>query len=84
MKILVVDDARDVRTWLAAVLKQAGYDVLEAEDGFGARRILESSDVRIVITDWMMPGMDGIELIRWIRGRGARDYVYTILMTSRD
>ena len=79
MKILIVDDAADVRAWLKILLEKAGWEVEQASSGAAACRILESSDIRIVITDWVMPGMDGIQLIDWIRTRQARDYIYTIL-----
>jgi sigma-B regulation protein RsbU (phosphoserine phosphatase) len=84
MKILIVDDAADIRAWLKILLEKAGWEVEQACTGAAACRILESSDIRIVITDWIMPGMDGIQLIDWIRTRQAKDYIYTILMTSLD
>jgi DNA-binding response OmpR family regulator len=84
MKILIVDDAADIRAWLKILLEKAGWEVEQACTGAAACRILESSDIRIVITDWIMPGMDGIQLIDWIRTRHASDYIYTILMTSLD
>ena len=84
MKILIVDDAADIRAWLKMLLEKAGWEVEQACTGAAATRILESSDIRIVITDWVMPGMDGIQLIDWIRARHASDYIYTILMTSLD
>jgi sigma-B regulation protein RsbU (phosphoserine phosphatase) len=84
MKILIVDDAADIRAWLKILLENAGWEVEQANGGEAACRILENSDIRIVITDWIMPGMDGIRLIDWIRSRHANDYIYTILMTSLD
>lgn len=84
MKVLIVDDAADTRTLMRILLERKGWHVKEAEDGLAACRVLESNDIRIVITDWMMPGMDGLSLIEWIRGRDKNKYIYTILMTSRD
>jgi sigma-B regulation protein RsbU (phosphoserine phosphatase) len=84
MKILIVDDAADIRAWLKILLEKAGWEVEQASSGASACRILETSEIRIVITDWIMPGMDGIRLIDWIRTRQAKDYIYTILMTSLD
>jgi sigma-B regulation protein RsbU (phosphoserine phosphatase) len=84
MKILIVDDAADIRAWLKILLEKGGWEVEQAGSGAAACSILESSDIRIVITDWAMPGMDGIQLIDWIRNRQAKDYIYTILMTSFD
>ena len=84
MKILIVDDAADIRAWLKILLEKAGWEVEQASSGAAACRILETSNIRIVITDWIMPGMDGIQLIDWIRTRQAKDYIYTMLMTSLD
>ncbi len=84
MKVLLVDDAADTRTLLGVLLKQKGWEVIEAADGHAACRLIEDSDIRLVLTDWMMPGMDGLSLIEWIRARDRDKYIYTILMTSRD
>ena len=84
MNVLIVDDAADTRTLIRFLLERKGWHVMEAEDGHAACRILEDTDVKIVITDWMMPGMDGLGLIEWIRARDKNRYTYTILMTSRD
>jgi sigma-B regulation protein RsbU (phosphoserine phosphatase) len=84
MNILVVDDAPEVLAWLAALLRNDGWHVYQAADAATACRLLEAEDIRVVITDWMMPGMDGLSLIDWIRQRGTDPYIYTLLMTSRD
>ncbi len=82
MKILIVDDAPDTRAWLRALLEEAGWEVVQAADGLAACKHLEAKDIKIVITDWIMPGMDGLSLIEWIRSR--KEYIYTILLTGRD
>ncbi len=84
MKILIVEDAADTRAWLRALLNKSDWEVVEVADGMAACAQLESKDIRIVITDWMMPGMDGLSLIEWIRARDKHGYIYTILMTGRD
>ncbi len=63
-KILVVDDAPDLREVLSLYLKNAGYEVFEAEDGVAALDILEEVEPDLMILDIMMPRMDGYELIR--------------------
>jgi sigma-B regulation protein RsbU (phosphoserine phosphatase) len=84
MNVLIVDDAADTRILIRFLLEKRGWHVMEATDGHAACRILENNDIKIVITDWMMPGMDGLSLIEWIRARDKDKYIYTILMTSRD
>src|SRR3990172_12359571 len=65
--ILVVDDEAGIRHSVRGILADEGYRVLEAEDGRGALRLIESERPRLVILDIWMPEMDGIELLRRIR-----------------
>jgi len=81
MKILVVDDEEALRYFLKSKLTRAGHEVWEAENGQVALAIWQRESIRIVITDWMMPVMDGSDLIREIRASTARDYTYIILLT---
>ncbi len=84
MKILVVEDTASVRLVLARVLRQWGHEVIEAADGESAWKIVERDRVPLVVSDWMMPELDGPGLCRRIRAAGFDDYVYFILLTSRD
>ena len=84
MKILIVDDAADTRMWMRVILQKKGWEVIEAHNGHAACKALDDTEIKVVITDWMMPGMDGLSLIEWIRNRDTDHYTYTILMTSRD
>jgi CheY-like chemotaxis protein len=78
----VVDDSDDIRFLIASQLQSLGYETLEAENGFRALELLEfDSRVRLVITDFEMPGMDGLELTRRIR-RDERLEDLPILMQS--
>lgn len=74
MKILIVDDdAVSIRV-LEAFLKKWGYEVVTARNGNQAWEVLLESDApSIVISDWMMAEMDGLELCSRIRGKGGRD-----------
>lgn len=84
MKILVVDDNKIDRLFLHVALKQLGYDIVEAVNGHDAISALDSQSINIVISDWMMPGMDGIELCQHIRARNDSDgYIYVIMVTSK-
>ena len=80
--VLVVDDDPVTCATLRALLTGAGYDVSVAADGREALEVLKRLRVRVVISDWYMPGMDGTELCRQLRGRPLGEYVYFILITS--
>ena len=67
--ILVVDDEKNYLVVLSAFLAEEGYEALTAEEGQEALEILESADIDLVLTDMKMPSMDGIELLRRIRGK---------------
>ena len=68
IKILVVDDFATMRKVLRNLLKQAGYEnIVEAEDGVTALRALKSQKIDFVISDWNMPNMTGIELLKAVR-----------------
>lgn len=83
MRIIVVDDDPSVAMSLEGCLRLLGYDVTVAHDGHEAQALLRTGDFRIVITDWEMPGMDGLSLCQWIRERRLGPYVYVILLTGR-
>ena len=85
MKILVVDDNKVERRLIAISLKKYDYEIFEAEDGYGALDCLKNQDISIIISDWMMPEMDGIELCQRVRKQNRREgYVYIIMVTSRS
>ena len=64
MKILVVDDALDIKIYLGALLRKWGFQVVFANDGVEARELLEKEVIKLVISDWVMPHMSGVELCR--------------------
>ena len=78
--VLVVDDEPIVRDVVARYLSRDGYTVLEAGDGDSARVLLEREQLELVVLDVMLPGTDGLELMRWIRARGD---LPVILLTAR-
>lgn len=82
MRILIVEDNADARRLLQVRLRLGGHDVLEAEDGEAGWELFQQDRVRLVITDWMMPKVDGPELIRRIRADGAAGYTYIIMLTA--
>jgi putative two-component system response regulator len=82
MKIMVVDDNETCRLLTHATLSRAGHEVVVASDGDEAFRIIESQQIRIVVSDWEMPGLSGPDLCRRIRTAGMPHYVYVLLVTS--
>jgi diguanylate cyclase (GGDEF)-like protein len=84
VKILVAEDEPVTRRGLVALLTKWEYEVIETEDGLAAWRVLQATNApRLVILDWMMPGMDGVELCRAIRRHAPEPYVYILLLTAR-
>lgn len=87
VRVLVADDEPITRRVLEMHLRRWGYDVLTAEDGHQARRLLaENPDVRLLITDWMMPGCDGPELCRFARSHAHERprYLHIIVLTVKS
>ncbi len=83
-KILVVDDELVSRKKLELLIQSLGYDTLVAEDGIAAWEIWKNKMPKIVITDWIMPGMDGPELCRRIRAAEGSQYTFVIIVTSKS
>ncbi|MDR2451441.1 MAG: response regulator [Candidatus Accumulibacter sp.] len=86
MRILTAEDQEMARFILARHLRGWGYEVVETSNGMDALKYLMDNplSVDMLITDWSMPGMDGLELARRVREfSDARQYIYVILLTSR-
>ena len=83
-RVLVVDDSRAQRMVLAASLGRQGFSVVQAGSGKEALEIARSESVDLVLSDWMMPGMDGLELCRQVRALPQEHYIYFILLTSKS
>lgn len=82
-KILIVDDSVSMRQMTSIILKNAGYTVEQAVDGEeGLSKI--SEDVSLIITDYNMPGMNGIELIRQIRAGSTNKAVPILMLTTES
>lgn len=85
MKVLVAEDDATSRRILRTMLTKWGYEVVEASDGVEALQVLQEEDApRLAILDWMMPGMDGVQVCREIRRRGQEPYIYILLLTARN
>src|SRR6056297_1369578 len=83
-KVLVVDDSRLQRHILAALLKRWGYTVVEAASGDEALSLCQDTKPDLVLSDWMMPGMTGLEFCRAFRALPRDSYGYFILLTSKS
>lgn len=82
--VLVVDDSKAQRNLVAGNLKQWGFSVQEAANGLEALKICESQRVEIILCDWMMPEMDGLEFCTALRQLKWDHYIYFILLTSKS
>lgn len=82
MRILAVDDEQVSRLVLQGLVESLGHECLIAEDGDEAWQLIGDTSPDVVITDWMMPGTDGMELCRRIRARTDGSYIYVIVATS--
>jgi len=81
IKILVVEDDKDLRRLFCTALSRQNFNILEAENGNEALDILDSETVTLVITDIMMPKMDGYELVDLIRGYDKK--IPILMITAR-
>ena len=85
MRILVADDDPLTMHMVVYRLRQWGHDVMTAGDGVEAWKALEEHELpHVAILDWMMPGLDGLELCRRLRAQSNDPYVYVILLTGKD
>ncbi len=84
MKLLVVDDSSTMRRIIKNTLQRLGFeDVLEAEHGVEAWQIMERTpDINVLITDWNMPEMNGLDLVRKVRADGRYDSMPIIMVTT--
>lgn len=83
MNILIAEDDRAAREILRATLSRFGHRLIITADGEEAWTALVSNSVQVIISDWMMPRMDGLQLCRKVRQRRRKDYIYFILLTAR-
>ena len=82
MKILVAEDDRDSRELLSWLLQKLGYQVIATENGREAWEAYRKGSFRIVISDLLMPEVDGLELVRRIRSFKQEKYTYVVLLTA--
>jgi DNA-binding response OmpR family regulator len=84
MRVLVAEDNPVVQSLLRSLLTKWGYEVVLVRSGAEAWEVLQQdAGVRLAILDWMMPGLDGIEVCRRVRAQPGNRYVYVILLSAR-
>jgi two-component system cell cycle response regulator len=83
MRILIVDDDEEYLKLLRMILERQGHVVFEAANGLQAWNQLQTETIPLVITDWMLPELDGVELTRRIRKANFPYYIYLILLTAK-
>ena len=84
MRILLVEDEEVTAAALRGIVASLGHQVTVVADGTSAWRLLQEEHIPVVLSDWMMPGLDGPSLCRHIRGLGDSPYTYIILLSVRD
>ncbi|WP_421238411.1 response regulator [Aeromonas enteropelogenes] len=82
--VLVVDDSASIRATITMTLENAGFSVLEADDGHEAMARLEQQRVHLIISDLNMPGMDGMTLLRQVKAQEATRYLPFIMLTTEN
>ena len=82
MRALVIDDSRTVRAIIGKILREVGLEVIEAANGREGLEQLERAGAELVLVDWNMPEMDGLEFIRAVRAQRAYDAVRIMMVTT--
>jgi two-component system phosphate regulon response regulator PhoB len=81
--ILIVEDEPDIRELLNFTISRAGFDIVEAENAEDALKLLDRGAPELMIIDWMLPGMDGIDLAKQIRSDDIFSKLPIIMLTAR-
>jgi sigma-B regulation protein RsbU (phosphoserine phosphatase) len=84
MKILIADDDFVSVKILQLALQNEGHEVVVTHNGLEAWTTFDADPVRVIVSDWLMPGLDGLELVHRVRARPHTDYTYFILLTANS
>lgn len=84
LTVCTVDDSQSIRDMMSYTLKEAGFNVLEAEDGQKALQVLDSNQADLVITDLNMPNMDGLTLIKSLREKPQYSGTPILMLTTES
>ena len=83
MKILVVEDDADIRSFLQVAIGSLGHEAIAAPDGLEGWRLFESQGADAIVSDWRMPGLMGTDLCKRVR-ESPGPYVYFVLLTALE
>jgi CheY-like chemotaxis protein len=84
MKVLIADDDAVGREILAQTLAEMGYEVTCADDGRAAVEAMRQCHYPLLICDWEMPLMDGLQVCQWVRSRPTASLTYVVMLTARE
>jgi phosphoserine phosphatase RsbU/P len=84
MKVLIAEDDAVCSRVLKTALEGWGYEVITAPNGAEAWNLFDRDPVRIIVSDWMMPELDGLEFCKKVRARPDTEYTYFVLITVRE
>ena len=84
MRVLLVEDDRSLRRYLEVVLRREGYDVIVATDGLEAMRAALTLPLDIVVTDAIMPNLNGYELVRFLRNTPQLSHLPIVLLSALE
>lgn len=84
MKLLTIDDSRTIRRVISGVGAMLGYEVLEAENGNAALKVLEEhgNEVALILLDWNMPGMNGLEVLEAVKADERWQSIPVMMVTT--
>ena len=82
LKVVVAEDDAVQRTYLERLIQRLGFETIPAEDGIAALKLIKSGEAKILVTDFQMPNLNGIELVREIRQLDLGHYVHVIMITG--
>jgi DNA-binding response OmpR family regulator len=84
LRVLLVEDDRSLRRYLEVVLRRQGYEVFVAVDGLEAMRVTLTTPVDIVVTDAIMPNLNGYELVRFLRNTPQLSHLPIVLLSALE
>jgi sigma-B regulation protein RsbU (phosphoserine phosphatase) len=82
-QVLIVDDTKETCLLLSILIERWGYIPIVADNGAEALQLINEKNIQLVICDWVMPNMDGIELCEQLRSSNIGHYIYLILLTGK-